>query len=62
MKLSVVIICWNDLAVIKECLRSVHAETTSIDLEVIVSDNGSEDGAFRRTGDDHFRRRHPCHG
>jgi GT2 family glycosyltransferase len=44
-KLSVVIICWNDLKVIRECLRSIYANTYSLDFEVIVSDNGSTDGS-----------------
>src|SRR2546430_8015638 len=43
MKLSIVIICWNDLKVIANCLRSIFDETRDIDFEVIVSDNGSTD-------------------
>jgi hypothetical protein len=43
MKLSIVIICWNDLKVIKECLESIYGETSTISFEVIVSDNGSTD-------------------
>ena len=46
MKLSVVVICWNDLKVIKECLDSIYRETSSIPFEVIVSDNGSEDSSL----------------
>lgn len=45
MKLSVVIICWNDLKVIRDCLRSIYEGTHSTDFEVIVSDNGSTDGS-----------------
>jgi len=45
MKLSVVIICWNDLRVLRECLRSIHQGTHSTDFEVLVSDNGSTDGS-----------------
>jgi len=45
MKLSIVIICWNDLKVIADCLRSVFDETREIAFEVIVSDNGSADGS-----------------
>jgi hypothetical protein len=45
MKLSVVIICWNDLRVIRECLRSIYQGTHAIDFEVLVSDNGSTDGS-----------------
>src|SRR6185436_5495547 len=43
MKLSVVVICWNDLKVIKDCLESIYKETSAIAFEVIVSDNGSTD-------------------
>jgi GT2 family glycosyltransferase len=46
MKLSVIILCWNDLKVIGECLRSLHEETRMTDFEVIVSDNGSTDGSI----------------
>ncbi len=45
MKLSVVIICWNDLRVIRDCLRSIYEGTHATDFEVIVSDNGSTDGS-----------------
>ena len=46
MKLSIVIICWNDLNVIGDCLRSVFNQTTRIAFEVIISDNGSSDGSL----------------
>ena len=46
MKLSIVIICWNDLRVIPDCLRSIYASTRLTDFEVIVSDNGSIDGSI----------------
>jgi GT2 family glycosyltransferase len=46
MKLSVVIICWNDLRVIRDCLRSIYAGTHSTDFEVIISDNGSVDDSI----------------
>lgn len=52
MKLSIVIICWNDMKVIGDCLQSIFAETQTPDFEVIVSDNGSTDGSvefIRRT-------------
>lgn len=45
MKLSIVIICWNDLRVIRDCLHSIYAETHSTEFEVIISDNGSSDGS-----------------
>jgi GT2 family glycosyltransferase len=46
MKLSIVILCWNDIKVISDCLRSIYAGTHVIDFEVIVSDNGSTDGSI----------------
>jgi GT2 family glycosyltransferase len=45
MKLSIILLCWNDREVIADCLRSIFANTHSIDFEVIVSDNGSRDGS-----------------
>lgn len=44
MDLSIVIICWNDLKVIGNCLRSIFEQTREIDFEVVISDNGSSDG------------------
>ena len=46
MKLSIVILCWNDLDVISNCLRSIYSGTHSTKFEVIVSDNGSTDGSI----------------
>jgi GT2 family glycosyltransferase len=46
MKLSIIIICWNDLKVIPDCLRSIYATTHGTTFEVIVSDNGSTDGSI----------------
>ena len=48
MKLSIVIICWNDWKVIENCLRSVFESTHKIEYEVIVSDNGSTDGSVEK--------------
>jgi GT2 family glycosyltransferase len=45
MKLSIIILCWNDLKVVPDCLKSIFDETDHIDFEVIVSDNGSTDGS-----------------
>jgi len=45
MKLSIVIICWNDLRVIRDCLRSIYEGTHAKNFEVVVSDNGSVDGS-----------------
>lgn len=46
MKLSIVILCWNDQKVIFNCLQSIYANTHSTEMEVIVSDNGSTDGSI----------------
>ena len=46
MKLSVIILCWNDRKVIEDCLRSIYSKTDSIEFEVIVADNGSTDGSI----------------
>jgi GT2 family glycosyltransferase len=48
MKLSIVVICWNDVKVILNCLASIYAETRAIDYEVIISDNGSTDDSLSR--------------
>ena len=48
MKLSVVIICWNDWKVIENCLRSIFACTHQVEFEVVVSDNGSTDGSVEK--------------
>jgi N-acetylglucosaminyl-diphospho-decaprenol L-rhamnosyltransferase len=45
MKLSIVIVCWNDWKVIRDCLNSIYAGTHSTEFEVIVSDNGSTDSS-----------------
>lgn len=45
MRLSIVIICWNDLKVIQDCLASIYRGTHFTNFEVILSDNGSTDGS-----------------
>jgi len=45
IKLSVVVICLNDIHFILNCIRSIYAQTTGIQFEVIVADNGSTDGS-----------------
>jgi len=46
MKLSIVIICWNDLKVLPACLKSIYEQTKNTEFEVIISDNGSTDGSL----------------
>lgn len=45
VKLSIVILCWNDKKVIDNCLRSIFEGTRLTTFEVIVSDNGSTDAS-----------------
>lgn len=47
MKLSVVVINWNDLGVLKDCLKSIYDETKDTEFEVVISDNGSEDDSVK---------------
>ena len=47
MKLSIVILCWSDLKVITNCLRSIYSGTRSTEFEIIVSDNGSTDESIK---------------
>ena len=46
MKLSIVIICWNDRKYLATCLESIYAYTRGLDFEIIVADNGSTDGSL----------------
>jgi GT2 family glycosyltransferase len=46
VKLSVIILCWNDLKVIADCLRSIYANTHEITFAMLISDNGSTDGSI----------------
>jgi GT2 family glycosyltransferase len=46
VKLSIVILCWNDSKVIGDCLCSIYEQTTDVEFEVLVSDNGSTDGSI----------------
>ncbi|HTW78142.1 MAG TPA: glycosyltransferase family 2 protein [Terracidiphilus sp.] len=46
VKLSIIVLCWNDRRVIADCMRSIYETTHSTELEVIVSDNGSTDGSI----------------
>jgi hypothetical protein len=48
MKLSIVIICWNDWKVIEHCLKSIQDGTHKLSYEIIVSDNGSTDGSVEK--------------
>ena len=46
MDVSVIIVNYNTCEITKNCLKSVFEQTTCIEFEVIVSDNGSKDGSI----------------
>jgi N-acetylglucosaminyl-diphospho-decaprenol L-rhamnosyltransferase len=46
MELSIICVNWNSLEYLRECVRSVYAETKGIDFEIIVVDNASPEGGI----------------
>src|SRR3989344_209212 len=46
MVLSVIVVNWNTIKLLDDCLRSIFKWTSDINFEVIVVDNGSEDGSI----------------
>lgn len=44
MDLSIAIVSYNTKEVLLDCIRSIHAHTTTIAFEVLVVDNDSQDG------------------
>lgn len=41
---SILIVVWNKLGLTRKCLQSIHEHTAGIDYELILVDNGSDDG------------------
>jgi len=62
MKLSIVIISWNDRQDLLNCLRSVYSQTCSFDFEVIIADNGSTDGSLEAVRSEFGRARIVANG
>src|SRR5690348_3920993 len=42
--LSILIVNWNSVAFLRDCLESIYANTKAIQFEVVVVDNASHDG------------------
>jgi len=47
MDVSIIIVNWNTRELLLNCLSSVFATASGLDVEIIVVDNGSEDGSVR---------------
>ena len=45
MDLSIVILSWNTLELTRNCLRSIFDNISDVDFEIIVVENGSQDGS-----------------
>jgi GT2 family glycosyltransferase len=43
VEVSVIIVNWNTICLLRQCLQSIYAQTQSISFEVIVVDNASSD-------------------
>lgn len=46
MKLSIILVNYNTRELLRSCLSSIYRETDQIEFEVIVVDNGSQDGSL----------------
>ena len=46
MDVSIIIVNYNTRELLQDCLESIYRHTMDINFEVIVSDNGSEDGSI----------------
>lgn len=47
MDVSIVIVNWNTLGLLRDCLKSVYEQAGTVDYEVIVIDNASTDGSVQ---------------
>ena len=47
MDFSIIIVSYNTKALLKDCLTSVFSQTKGINFEVLVVDNGSNDGSVK---------------
>ena len=47
MDVSIIVVNWNTKDLLLDCLKSIYDTTTGLDIEVIVVDNGSQDGSSK---------------
>jgi len=52
MQLSIIVVSWNTQALLRACLRKLHAELADLDCEVFVVDNNSADGSAAIVADE----------
>ena len=52
MNVSIIIVNYNTLHVLRPCLDSIIEQTFGIDYEIIVVDNGSTDGSIEALSSD----------
>ena len=55
MRLSIILISWNSLSYLKECLSSLKEIGSRSDIEIIWVDNGSTDGASKYVSENYPR-------
>jgi len=53
LDLSIVILNWNTRDMLLECIRSIQTDTTRHEYEILVVDNGSEDGSAEAVREQH---------
>jgi GT2 family glycosyltransferase len=52
IELSIVLVNWNSIAYLRECLASIYEYTTDLAFEVVVVDNASPEGGLEALGND----------
>lgn len=52
---SIIIVNWNTRDILRQCLDSIYVETTGLNFEIIVVDNGSTDGSVEMIQQDFDR-------
>lgn len=50
MDLSIVIVNWNSVGFLTQCISSIYSQTYNLEFEVLVVDNASYDGSVELIG------------